>query len=91
MTFLLMRFIYDNGYNFKYGHAKRCADCKTGKSNSLHKLSLAIDILLFKNGEYLQRTEDYEPLGIYWETIGGSWGGRFGDGNHFSLAHGGMK
>jgi len=30
-------------------------------------------------------------LGLYWESIGGSWGGRFGDGNHFSLEHEGRR
>jgi len=30
-------------------------------------------------------------LGEYWEGMGGSWGGRFSDGNHFSLTHNGVK
>ncbi|HAO1973206.1 TPA: M15 family peptidase, partial [Escherichia coli] len=31
--------------------------------------------------------------GEYWESIGGTWGGRFSraDGNHFSLEHNGVK
>jgi hypothetical protein len=28
---------------------------------------------------------------VFWESIGGSWGGRFNDGNHYSLEHRGMK
>ena len=28
-------------------------------------------------------TEDHEPLGEWWESIGGVWGGRFNDGNHY--------
>lgn len=63
----------------------------------LHRLSsnhynkLAIDLNLFKNGKYLDKTEDHRELGEYWESIGGAWGGRFGDGNHYSLEYNGMK
>jgi len=59
--------------------------------DSLHYSRLAIDLNLFKDGKYLTQTEDHEPLGIYWESIGGSWGGRFKDGNHYSLEHEGRK
>lgn len=62
-----------------------------GESNSLHKLRLAQDINLFKDGVFLSKTEDHRPLGEYWESIGGTWGGRFDDGNHYSLEHDGMK
>jgi len=62
-----------------------------GIRNSLHEKRLAIDLMLFKDGVYLTRTEDYEPLGLFWESIGGTWGGRFNDGNHFSLTHEGIK
>lgn len=62
-----------------------------GESFSLHKVRLAEDLNLFKNGKFLTATEDHEPLGIYWESLGGSWGGRFGDGNHYSLEHEGRK
>ncbi len=53
--------------------------------NSLHYSRLAIDLNLFKNGKYLTETEDHKQLGEFWESIGGSWGGRFNDGNHYSL------
>lgn len=66
-----------------------------GKANgireSLHCIKLAVDIGLFKKGVYLTQSSDYELLGVYWESIGGTWGGRFSDGNHFSLAFGGKK
>ena len=55
-----------------------------GSSNSFHKLRLAIDLNLFKNGKYLQGTEAHRTLGEWWEDQGGSWGGRFNDGNHYS-------
>lgn len=62
-----------------------------GESNSAHKQRLAEDINLFKDGKFLQNTEDHKELGEYWESIGGSWGGRFNDGNHYSLEHNGVK
>ena len=62
-----------------------------GRSTSLHKSRLAVDFVLRRDGVYLTDTESYRPLGEYWESIGGSWGGRFNDANHFSLAHGGRR
>lgn len=56
-----------------------------------HSLQLAIDLNLFRDGVYLRDTADHEPLGLFWESIGGSWGGRFGDGNHYSLSWLGMR
>jgi hypothetical protein len=60
---------------------------------SLHYIRLAIDLNLFVAGEYRTDTASYEPLGKFWESIGGSWGGRFssGDGNHFSIEHEGRR
>jgi len=57
----------------------------------LHHLKLAGDLNLFKDGVYLSTFDDHLPLGLYWESIGGSWGGRFHDPNHYSLEHEGMK
>jgi hypothetical protein len=62
-----------------------------GSANSLHKVRLAIDINLFKDGVFLQTSEDHLPLGEWWESQGGSWGGRFKDGNHYSMEYGGMR
>ncbi len=78
------------GYEVTFGHAYRCGDCKVGLDKSLHKIRLAVDLNVFKDGEYLPG--GYDDLGEWWESIGGSWGGRFGDDdNHFSLSHGGVK
>ncbi len=73
--------------------AQRLAGLGKGIVNSLHCLRMAHDINLFKEGAYLTKSEDYEPLGIWWESQGGSWGGRFTrqDGNHFSLEHDNRK
>lgn len=62
-----------------------------GESRSAHKLRLAIDLNLFRDGQYLQGTESHRALGEWWESQGGCWGGRFEDGNHYSLEHDGVK
>ena len=70
------------------------AYAKSGhRKNSLHYIRLAVDFNLFIDGKYKKDWESYYPLGLFWEKIGGSWGGRFKnkDANHFSLAHGGRK
>lgn len=56
------------------------------KEDSFHYKRLAIDLNLFRDGNWLDRTEDHVPLGLYWESLGGTWGGRFSapDGNHYS-------
>jgi hypothetical protein len=87
----LIKTAYDMGYELSFSYALRCPDCPIGKKTSLHKISLAVDFNLFKNGAYLDKTEDHLPIGEAWERLGGSWGGRFGDGNHYSFEHNGMK
>lgn len=61
-----------------------------GAANSFHKKRLALDLNLFKNGVFLQSTEAHRALGEWWESIGGTWGGRFKtpDGNHYSYMEG---
>ena len=55
------------------------------KKGSFHYKRLAIDLNAFKDGDYLTTTEAHHPLGEYWESLGGTWGGRWNDGNHYSL------
>lgn len=64
-----------------------------GIGKSLHTQRLAIDLNLFRDGRYLSGTEDHRQLGQWWESIGGTWGGRFRrpDGNHYSLEHEGVR
>ena len=62
-----------------------------GHRNSCHKCRLAVDLLLFKDGVYLTETAQYAEAGAIWEDMGGSWGGRFEDGNHFSMEHDGHR
>jgi len=95
----LILFAYDQGYELTFGDAYRDPQVhgavgqkkSYSSANSLHKERLAVDFNLFKGGQFLTRTEDHQPLGEYWESIGGTWGGRFNDGNHYSLEHGGRK
>ena len=84
----LIQFAYSQGYELTFGDAMATAG---HRANSLHYIRLAIDLNLFKDGKYLTTTEAHTPLGEYWESKGGSWGGRFNDGNHYSLAHEGKK
>ena len=80
------------GYSVTFGEAWRHPSRAGGHPKSLHKKRLAVDLNLFgKAGKYLRSTKNHEPLGLFWESRGGTWGGRFKDGNHYSLAHGRMR
>jgi len=86
------------GYSFSFGETYRSPEeaarrAKQGKgiANSLHTQRLAIDLNLFVDGKYMSSTDAHKVLGEYWESIGGTWGGRFKDGNHYSLEHKGIK
>ena len=80
---LLILFIYEQGYEVTFGDAW----AHDGhKHNSFHYKRLAIDLNLFKDGVYLEETKYHEPFGIFWKSLGGTWGGDFQnpDGNHYS-------
>ena len=64
-----------------------------GNKFSCHKSRLAIDLNLFRNGQYLSDTESHRELGEWWERQhdDNCWGGRFNDGNHYSMQHQGRK
>lgn len=79
------------GYQVTFGDAYRDPRCPYGHPTSLHKQRLAIDLNVFRDGKYLTTGEQYTDLGEFWESIGGAWGGRFNDGNHFSFEHNGTK
>lgn len=98
MVARLIEYAYSQGYELTFGEAWRTPEqcelnAKTGKGirNSLHADRLAIDLNLFRDGKFLAQSSDHRPLGEWWESIGGTWGGRFGDGNHYSLEHQGRK
>jgi hypothetical protein len=64
-----------------------------GHRSSAHKEKMAIDLNLFKDGKFLDSTEDHKPLGEWWEKqhVLARWGGRFADGNHYSFEVNGIK
>jgi len=86
--------IYEQGYEVTMGDAFRDPrvhgafgeKVAYGAASSFHKKKLAQDLNLFKDGKYLSSTEDHRMLGEKWESMGGTWGGRFAkkDGNHYS-------
>jgi hypothetical protein len=83
MVSQLIQWAYAHGYEMTFGDAW----AKTGHAtNSFHYRRLAVDLNLFKDGAWLQDTESHRPLGEYWVSIGGTWGGNFKrpDGNHYS-------
>jgi hypothetical protein len=70
---------------FPYGHPE-----------SLHKKKLAIDLNLFRDGQYLTSTDDHLLLARFWKLLHPdcTWGGDFldpatggprPDGNHYSF------
>jgi len=66
---------------------------RLGFSNSNHTKRLAVDFNLFKDGVYQPTTKAHKQLGEWWEKQHPlcRWGGRFNDGNHYSLEHDGVK
>lgn len=91
---------YEMGYEVTLGEAWRSKEtaehyAKIGRGikTSLHRDRLAIDLNLFKDGRFLMQTESHRPLGEWWEDQHElcRWGGRFSDGNHYSMEHGGRK
>ena len=102
----LLDFIHSRDYDVTFGDAFRdsrlhghIGEKKAyGHRNSCHKLRLALDLNLFKDGVYLTTDKDHEPFGLYWESLDPEcrWGGRFkgknaGDANHFSFEYNGYK
>lgn len=76
--------------------ARKYAEDGRGTANSNHCQKIAIDLNLFKDGVWLTKTSQYQELGLWWEEqstdgLRCCWGGRFGDGNHFSVEHNGVR
>lgn len=96
---LLLQFATLRGFEVRMGDVSRSKEeaKRLGFEGSLHTVRLAADLNLFdQDGEYLRTTEDHQLLGEFWEALSGEydgepltfrWGGRFRDGNHYSLEH----
>lgn len=105
MIVLLISEAINMGFEVTLGEAWRSPETaelyakeNKGIVNSLHCQRLAIDLNLFKNGQFLDKTEDYSKLGTWWENQSTSqikccWGGRFErtDADHFSFEHNGIR
>lgn len=91
MIAILIIYAFFKGYKLTFGDAYRYPEIPYGNPRSLHKRRLAVDFNVFKNGVYLKEGSQFADLGLFWEFLGGSWGGRFDDENHFSLEHNGVK
>ncbi|MCC7462082.1 MAG: M15 family metallopeptidase [Gammaproteobacteria bacterium] len=65
----------------------------SGIRNSLHESRLAVDVNLFYGGTWISdgASPHWERAGKLWESMGGTWGGRFRDANHLSLEHEGRR
>ena len=85
MVALLILFAYQKGYELTFGDAYAHDGHKV---NSFHYKRLALDLNAFKRGKFLTKTENHQELGQFWESIGGSWGGNWQDGNHYSYGEG---
>ncbi len=91
----LVDYAYEQGYELTLGDAFRDhrlhgapgVKLGYGHKDSNHKKRLAQDYNLFKDGVFLEKTEDHRPLGEFWEKLHPlcRWGGRFNDGNHYSI------
>jgi hypothetical protein len=91
------------GYGVTFGEAYRTSEqaalnAKSGAgiSNSLHTDRLAIDLNIFKAGQYITDGAQYADLGNWWTSLGPRyrWGQNFSgrkDGNHFSLSPDGER
>ena len=99
MVAKLIQYVESQGYELTLGEtwrpdwvAQEYARRRVGSPNSLHCERLAIDINLFKDGQYLYKTEEYAWLGEWWKNLhpDNRWGGdisRMKDGNHFSNSY----
>jgi hypothetical protein len=93
--------LYEQGYKIRIGDVFRDPRAfgavgesgPYGSKYSMHKDKCAADLNLFKDGEYLTSTEDHLASGRMWESRHPlcCWGGRFDDGNHYSITHEGRK
>ena len=97
--------LYRMGYEVTFGDAYRDNETQkrkiaSGASKTMlskHCDRLALDLNLWKGGQYTSNPNDYRIPGELWEKMGGSWGGRFGikveeyaakvgwDSNHFEF------
>ena len=93
--------IYEMGYECTFGdafrdprsHGKMGEPGPYGNINSNHKRRLAVDLNLFKDGQYLTDGEAHRPFAEYWEGLRpeNRSGIRYNDANHYERVHDGWR
>lgn len=89
--------LIQQGYEVAYDEGTERITVKDPTSdhmkNSVHHVGLAMDINLYKDGVWLDKTSQHKISGDKWKTRHElcRWGGDFGDGNHYSFEHEGRK
>lgn len=83
----LLNYLHDNNYVVRIGEAERTKEqqeiyIKQGKSktlNSMHLKRCAIDLHIFKDGNWLQTKAQLQEIGDYWESLSteNKWGGNY--------------
>lgn len=86
----LLRYAYQQGfevlvYQLYRDQATQEALYRQGKSKadgvrkrSKHQDGRAVDLAIVKDGQIdWTRCPEYDKLGVYWQTIGGTWGGNW--------------
>lgn len=80
---LLILYAYQLGFELTISDVQSFPEHNRHRENSDHYVRLAADLNLFRGGKYLKFTESHRLLGEFWEKLGGIWGGRWNDGNHY--------
>lgn len=83
----LLVYLHTNGYSVRIGEAERTQAqqeiyIRQGKSktnNSMHLKRCAVDLHIFKSGQWLQSKTELQSIGDYWEALSkeNRWGGNF--------------
>jgi hypothetical protein len=87
---LLIQYAHFLGYEVRGGDLYRHITCSHGHPESAHRSKLAIDLNLFKDGEYIVDGTGHRELHDLWDLLGGAERIRE-DLNHYSLEHEGVR
>ena len=79
--------ILELGFEYVYGEAFRYPI----DSASIHSYKLAINLTMYLSKRAVTDKTVLTPIGIYWESLGGYWGGRANEKDHFSIEYQGRK
>jgi hypothetical protein len=90
---LVIEFAHEMGYQVTFGEAERTPEMAKiyaskgiGIANSKHCSRMALDLNFYKHGKLIDDKINLESIGMYAESLGLTWGGRFkkyDDSRHF--------